>query len=1456
MGNFVIRHRQLLILGVAVAIVIFLGIEQSGEGLRGQMVPGRFCMYNSCATCSCDQSTDAACYTDQDDCFVSLTGGSCGISAPSCQPPLEDGENGGCVVPEGTPCTAGCGPNQTCKCDGSNGNCLPMYECYYCETNTCSGGFFDEPCNTGDYTDYDECAAACPVGSGEGSEGGKCCTSLGCQDLDESTCTDYFYQYYADANLCGANCAGNSGSGSGRCCLQPGAGYGCTSAYTQSDCEAQGGYYAQSDSACTSVCQGSVTYQCSTNACVAMACNVTDENCFATSNCDNSCGGGSNNCGNVTAQCDNTTAGLGEYCGPISECCNSSGEVEFSGAVCGTGLTCNNGNNVSGVCISTGAECGNGTKEGDEECDDGNEVNTDACTNACEDAVCGDSIVQAGVEECDDGNSVDTDDCKNDCTEPVVASSSVVSSSAISSSISSVVSSSAISSSISSVVSSSIVSSPVSSSTQSSEAECGNGTREADEECDDGNENNNDGCTSECIEVICGDGVLVFNTNENCDDGNTEDGDGCSSECTIETIQPAAPEESSSSIASSTSSTTGDVNLCGNDPDICCIEGASQYCCQQDENGAENPSTVCWQAGQNPPPEACEAVDPVWDCSECITNNDCRSGELCFEGTCSLYSYSDTWVATEDFPVFAKAVDHSVVTIDSVAGKRFWDIFQEVGPVFSNSNIASGTGPGWVSESGDFPGTPSIGEFTHLVFNDKQWLIGGSDYGRAPRRTRDVWSSDDGITWQKHINALPTAIDRHTSVVFNNKIWIFGGAQGSNDIGDTIFVSPNGTSWTELGNLPEGLIYAESLVYSGAILILGGETDSGVSPKIWKSTGAIDANGIIWEEVGSNALDGLNFAKRPATVFGGRIWIVGRSTDDQPLTFFSEDGGETWEDAPDPETHVFGGTDLSVLDNKLWLIGSYDDPISNHAGNVHYFAALPKNTCNPTEFDNPYYCEEESSSSQSSEASVSSAISTTSIDTTSSATSSVTNSTQISVSSSVVSFALPPPPPPPTTNNPGSPGEGPDRIVCGDGRVNGREQCDDGNNRNRDGCSSSCELESLRSIPTPTYQPIPVDRQTRCGNGLVEANEDCDDGNTRNGDGCNSTCNLEPRLVTPADSVCGNGITEDGEACDLGSGNSDVESNTCRTDCQLPRCGDFVFDEGEACDNGPANSDTKPNACRTSCTLPACGDGTIDSDETCDDGNLNDGDGCSATCQVQEVLLAAARVCGDGILASPEECDDGNKRDDDGCSSSCLLEFGVCGDGIVQSLAGEQCENSLHDKNLPFQCINCLFASYTCGDGVIDAGEECDNGNLNSNAPDALCRPLCHLARCGDGIVDNQEECDDGNYINTDKCDAQCRDRSAVLGASTTTKPTDTSATPSVRPAAPQVTPQQPRNPSQMFFPTMPTGQPLPYQLPLAQLQPLIQAQGPIGDTGPAAVAVAASGMAAGAGWMRRKRKQ
>ncbi|MBI5754996.1 DUF4215 domain-containing protein, partial [Candidatus Peregrinibacteria bacterium] len=65
--------------------------------------------------------------------------------------------------------------------------------------------------------------------------------------------------------------------------------------------------------------------------------------------------------------------------------------------------------------------CGDGHVDADEECDDGNTIDTDSCSNACKiptvTPLCGNGIVETG-EQCDDGNTVDTDNCRNNCTIP------------------------------------------------------------------------------------------------------------------------------------------------------------------------------------------------------------------------------------------------------------------------------------------------------------------------------------------------------------------------------------------------------------------------------------------------------------------------------------------------------------------------------------------------------------------------------------------------------------------------------------------------------------------------------------------------------------------------------------------------------------------------------------------------------------------------------------------------------------------------------------------------------------------------------------------------------------------------------------------------------------------------------------------------------------------------------
>jgi cysteine-rich repeat protein len=69
------------------------------------------------------------------------------------------------------------------------------------------------------------------------------------------------------------------------------------------------------------------------------------------------------------------------------------------------------------LCVNpTGAHCGDSIRNGSEECDDGNLVDNDSCSNLCQVVDgCGDGNLDAG-EDCDDDNLVAGDGCSATCT--------------------------------------------------------------------------------------------------------------------------------------------------------------------------------------------------------------------------------------------------------------------------------------------------------------------------------------------------------------------------------------------------------------------------------------------------------------------------------------------------------------------------------------------------------------------------------------------------------------------------------------------------------------------------------------------------------------------------------------------------------------------------------------------------------------------------------------------------------------------------------------------------------------------------------------------------------------------------------------------------------------------------------------------------------------------------------
>ena len=132
--------------------------------------------------------------------------------------------------------------------------------------------------------------------------------------------------------------------------------------------------------------------------------------------------------------------------------------------------------------------------------------------------------------------------------------------------------------------------------------------------------------------------------------------------------------------------------------------------------------------------------------------------------------------------------------------------------------------------------------------------------------------------------------------------------------------------------------------------------------------------------------------------------------------------------------------------------------------------------------------------------------------------------------------------------------------VCGNGTVDSGEECDDGNTTDNDGCSSSCNKECGNNICSngETCQTCSHDCGdcSFCGDRVIQPPETCDDGNNINEDGCSSTCQLE---------TCGDGIFQPGlgEGCDDGN---NVDGDGCNSTCQ--RCGNGLVEPSEECDDG------------------------------------------------------------------------------------------------------------------------------------------------------------------------------------------------------------------------------------------------------------------------------------------------
>lgn len=388
-----------------------------------------------------------------------------------------------------------------------------------------------------------------------------------------------------------------------------------------------------------------------------------------------------------------------------------------------------------------------------------------------------------------------------------------------------------------------------------------------------------------------------------------------------------------------------------------------------------------------------------------------------------------------------------------------------------------------------------------------------------------------------------------------------------------------------------------------------------------------------------------------------------------------------------------------------------------------------------------------------------------------------------------------------------------------------------------------------------------------CGDGLTVGEEECDDGNIVNGDDCSGLCIIEDggSSSSSTSSSAGSGgassATSRSSQADGGSsvssenGGEDASSVTSAFLLSSSSSEGFNFEEdassiggGTGGTGGGSSSESAPVLVGT------CGDGLVSAEEDCDDGNTSDGDACDALCrktagqsctQATECstdlclagmctpcvsdnqcgpgrlcLLGSCARCGDGIVTPPEVCDDANIVNTDSCSNRCQRTVGQqcsrkgdCASGLCSGNVCRVCTtNSQCGRSA--RCIAGACAPLAC-----TRDQDCPAGDL---CIDRLC------AACGDGVVTFPEQCDDANRRNGDRCSDHCRIERGMIGQPLAAQVIDLSFVPSG------------------FHPATPG----PAVMPGSDV-----AHAPVGQTGPATLAIMAAGAALGGAWMRRRRR-
>lgn len=265
---------------------------------------------------------------------------------------------------------------------------------------------------------------------------------------------------------------------------------------------------------------------------------------------------------------------------------------------------------------------------------------------------------------------------------------------------------------------------------------------------------------------------------------------------------------------------------------------------------------------------------------------------------------------------------------------------------FGAPTQAAEKSPDWVlvTDAAAWQPRDSQGE---VAYRDRLWIFGGwfNSFEAPPR---DVWSSPDGITWNRDKAQAPWKhSDLSMSTVFKDKMWFMGGWYNGrlpgHSAGNEVWSSTNGADWTAATKNPGWTprLAAGIVVFNDRMWVLGGTENyyfgdqTSLKNDVWST-----ADGKHWEQATASAQWSPR-AYHQAVVLGGKMYVFGGGNyvpEYQALNdVWSSEDGVHWkqvtESAPWSPRLWFSAV---VFRDHMWVLGGWSNDPARNWGDVWY----------------------------------------------------------------------------------------------------------------------------------------------------------------------------------------------------------------------------------------------------------------------------------------------------------------------------------------------------------------------------------------------------------------------------------------------------------------------------------------------------------------------------------------